>query len=111
MTKLFDVTVWLQEQVGRSRADVILNAKTTAKVTRQAVVEANRGRVSMQQRAVISTASKVDARIGRLLAYSTKLDKRPLGTSVADWAIYRDITTAWIESGCVGSEVLRLFEK
>ncbi len=111
MTKGFDVGEWLIEQVGRSREEVLTDARAVAKETRQAVVEANRGRMSMQQRAVISTASKIDARVGRLLTFVTKLDKRPMGTSVADWAIFRDITAAWVENGCVKPSVLELFEK
>ncbi len=111
MTKLFDVTDWLRGQVGRSRADVLLDVKAKSAVTRQAVVEANRGRINMQQRAVISAASKIDARVGRFLTFATKLDKRPMGISVADWAIYHEIAQAWVESGCVKLDVLKLFEK
>ncbi|MEX0299390.1 MAG: hypothetical protein AB3N28_09995 [Kordiimonas sp.] len=110
MTKQFDVSEWLTMQIGRRREEVLAEAKSMAKETRQAVVEANRGRVSMQQRAVISAASKIDARVGRLLSFATKLDKRPMGTSVADWAVFRDITASWVETGCVQPSVLELFE-
>lgn len=111
MSKGFDVMEWLKGQIGRKRADVLIDLKALTKETRQAVVEANRGRTSMQQRAVISTASKNDARIGRFFVYAQRLEKRPMATSVADWALYRQITEAWVETGCVKPEVLKLFDK
>lgn len=111
MPKIFDVTEWLKEQIGRSRVEVLADAKAIAAKTRQAVVEANRGRTSMQQRAIISVASKNDARVGRLLVFAQKLDKRPMATSVADWSIYHEIAAAWVENGCVKPEVLELFKK
>jgi len=110
VAKGFDVTAWLKAQVGQSRADVLAATKTLAADTRQAVVEAQRGRMNMHQRAVISSVSKVDARVGRFQSFVTKLDKRPLGTTAADWGLYRDITVAWVENGCVKPEVLSLFK-
>jgi len=111
----FNVSHWLQDQVGRNRADVLSAAKLAAVETKNAVKQlqkggrAQRGNVSLQMRAAVSAASKADSRMRQFLIFAQQLNKRPAGINLSDWAVYHDITVFWVENGCIQPDTLKLF--
>jgi hypothetical protein len=111
----FNVTAWLESQVGSSLADVRADAQLTAKATKSAVIAAQkggvakRGRVSMQSRAGISKASNADSRLRAFVKFAAKPTKRPMGVTPADWKLYRGIAAGWVEAGDVDGVVLELW--
>ncbi|WP_262694359.1 hypothetical protein [Kordiimonas aquimaris] len=110
MKDTFKITEWLEAQVGRSKADVILDAEAKAAETKTAIIMAQRDRrVSLQTRAVVSMISKADSRIRYFLTFARSLDKRPIGVIAADWQRYHAIVAAWVERSDVPPETLALF--
>jgi len=114
---VFDITTWLENQIGQSRADVLAAAKLMAVDTKDAVKQSQkggravRGNVTMQMRAQVSAATKADSRMRHFLTFARELKKRPAGITAADWALYEAIVSGWVDHGCVAPEALVLFTK
>ena len=111
VSDFLNINEWLVAQVGRSRADSIAEAKAKANDIKHALIHAQRGRTSLQSRAGVSATSKIQSRLRYFLLFATKLDKRPTGTTVADWSLFQEITTSWVENGHVKPEALKVFER
>lgn len=111
MKDAFKVTEWFEAQVGRGMAAVIADAEAKAAETKSAIILAQRERVSLHTRAVVSMISKADGRIRYFLAFARTLDKRPIGVIASDWALYRAIVAGWVEAGEVAPDVLSVFDK
>ncbi len=109
MNIALDVTAWFEAQVGQSRIEVLADAKAKIAETRSALIQAQRGAVSLQKRAGISTLSKADRSLRNFLAFAQKMDKKPAGILPADWMLYQPIVQAWVDQAEVKPEVAALF--
>ena len=110
MKDAFKVTEWFEAQVGRGRAAVIADAEAKAAETKSAIIFAQRERVNLQTRAVVSMISKADGRIRYFLTFARTLDKRPIGVIASDWVLYRAIVAGWVEAGEAAPEVFAVFD-
>ena len=111
MKDAFKVTEWFEAQVGRGRVAVTAGAEAKAAETKSAIILAQRERVNLQTRAVVSMISKADGRIRYFLTFARALDKRPIGVIASDWLLYRAIVAGWVEAGEVAPEALSVFDE
>ncbi len=110
MKDAFKVTEWFEAQVGRGKASVIADAEAKAAETKNAIILAQRERVNLQTRAVVSMISRADSRVRYFLTFTGTLDKRPIGVTASDWVLYRAIVAGWVDAGEASSDVLCVFD-
>ena len=109
MPKVKDVTVWLENQVGRDYHEVLGDGLELARQTRKSADESIKGRRTPERRAFESAALSADRRMGHFLFFVQHLNMKPAGVSEGDWAIYQEIVAAWIEKKQVKPETLSVF--